>query len=221
MSTEVHGGQPDDLNTGFDSVPARYVSEGGREVVDLMRDEAYFVAGAGASCGLWTIENDAEQRVIADYLFAYACDTHEMKYAARRGRKGTAEDAERDREKANWWGQMGFHALGLEADPRCNRENYVPYAYPVDPEASSASSPAPADASAHHIAVRAGQFWRHPKRGSTYEILVVTNRTADDPVKFPITAVYINTETRDVFSRPAVDFDGVRFHITRPRNAQD
>lgn len=221
MSTEVHGGQPDDLNTGFISVPARYVSAGGREVVDLMRDEAYHVAGAGAAAGLWTVENEAEQRVLADYIFAYACDTHEMKYAARRGRKGTAEDAERDREKASWWGQMGFHALGLDEDPRCNRENFVPYAYPDDPEASSAPSPASSAASEGNIAVREGQFWRHPKRDSTYEILMVTNRAANDPVKFPITAVYVNVVTRDVFSRPAADFDGVRFHITRPFHAQD
>lgn len=213
MSTEVHGGQPDDLNTGFTSAPTRYVSEGGREVVDLMRDEAYIVAGAGASVGLWTIENEAEQRVIADYLFAFACDTHEMKYAARRGRKGTAEDAERDREKANWWGLMGSHALGLNEDPRCNRENYVPYAYPDDPEASSAPSEAPSDPAQPHIEVHAGQFWHHPKRGSTYQILVVTNRKADDPVKFPVTAVYANTETHAIFSRPVEDFDGVRFHL--------
>lgn len=213
MSAEVHGGQPDDLNTGFTSAPTRYVTDDGREVVDLMRDAAYFAAGAGASVGLWPIRNEADQRVIADYLFSFACETHEMKYSMRCGRKGTAEDAERDRKKAHWWGLMGCHAIGLCDDPRADRPNFVPYAYPDDPEASSAPSEAAIDPAKLRIEVHAGQFWYHPKRGSTYQILVVTNRKADDPVKFPITAVYANTETHAIFSRPVEDFDGVRFHL--------
>ena len=217
MSSEVHGGQPDDINTGFLVAPTRYMVEGEREVVDLMRDQAYFEAGAGASVGLWPINNDAEQRVIADFLFAYACDTHWMKYAHRRGRKGTAEDAERDREKADWWAQMSFHAHGLDADPRENRENYVPYAYPIVEEAVEVL----AGATDGVPELAPGQFWYHPKRGGTYEILVVTNKSADDPWKFPVTAVYFNIETREAFSRPAADFDGVRFVPARPRIAKD
>lgn len=217
QSSEQPSGQPDDLNTGFTSAPTRYMVEGGREVVDLMRDQAYFAASAGASIGLWTINNDAEQRVIADHLFYYACDTHEMKYTQRCGRKGTAEDAERDREKASWWRQMSYHAIGMAPDPRENRENYVPYAYPIVEEAVEAPSAAPEGVPE----LAPGQLWYHPKRGGTYEILVVTNKSADDPWKFPVTAVYVNIETREAFSRPAADFDGVRFVPARPRHAQD
>jgi hypothetical protein len=110
-------------DNGNTKAPARYLV-GAREAVDMMRDMA-FVTAKEALCPPGT--PDGHIRVVADKLFAHACDTHALKYAVRGGRKG---DPEGDIEKMAWWRAMAEHARTGSPDPRSRRADYKPYVYP-------------------------------------------------------------------------------------------
>lgn len=47
--------------------------------------------------------------------------------------------------------------------------------------------------------------WVH-HRGGVYKVFHLTNLRSDQPERFPVTVVYQNTETGDLWSRPLVDF---------------
>lgn len=92
----------DDANTGFTSVPTRYATASGREVIDLIRDS------------------------LSDEEFVAYCLGNAMKYRARAGKKG---DAHLDFEKADFYGAMADHIRdpALTPDPRSARPDFTPY----------------------------------------------------------------------------------------------
>lgn len=107
-----------DSTTGFDRAPDRYSGQD-RETCDRMRDGAFKRARVFQGA-LGDILH------LADWMFAYACETHALKYEDRAGRKG---DAAEDLDKARWWREMAAHVRGEGDDPRSSRESFVPYEY--------------------------------------------------------------------------------------------
>jgi thymidylate synthase (FAD) len=87
-----------DDNTGFNVVPARYQTEGGREAIDIIRDS------------------------MSDEEFALYCRGQALKYALREGKKG-ADDA----DKARWYTMMFHHVRGDGPDPRAGRSDFTGY----------------------------------------------------------------------------------------------
>ena len=102
-------------DNGFTSVPARYSTETGREVVDIMRDMCHDFA------------EQIKLKGLGDQLFSLVAATHALKYELRSGKKG---DLEGDAEKHRWWTQMKDHAASGEPDPRSGRLGFAPYARP-------------------------------------------------------------------------------------------
>ena len=102
-------------NNGFDSIPARYATENGREVVDIMRDMCHDFA------------KEVVGRDLGDKIFSLVAATHALKYELRSGKKG---DLEGDAEKLQWWSQMRDHAGSGLPDPRSGRPDYTPYTPP-------------------------------------------------------------------------------------------
>lgn len=94
-------------DTGFDHAPERYVTDTGREAIDLIRDS------------------------MSDQEFAIWCRGTALKYALRDGKKG-----ETDPEKRAWYEQMARHVLtGEVPDPRHQRPDFEPYKRASLPEA--------------------------------------------------------------------------------------
>ena len=111
-------------DTGLDRAPDRYMGHG-RETVDRMRDTAYVAAR-------WLADYDCDLRdtdALADALFAFACETHALKYEDRCGRKG---DPAVDAAKATFWRGMAAHVRNPEVypDPRSGRPGFTPYVRP-------------------------------------------------------------------------------------------
>lgn len=102
-------------DNGFDSIPARYATEGGREVVDIMRDMCHDFA------------KEVMGKDLGDQIFSLVAATHALKYELRGGKKG---DREGDAEKHRWWSQMRDHAASGLPDPRSGRPGFIPYAPP-------------------------------------------------------------------------------------------
>lgn len=103
-------------DNGFDSVPARYATEGGREAVDIMRDMCHDFAA-----------KEVTGKDLGDQIFSLVAATHALKYELRGGKKG---DREGDAEKHRWWSQMRDHAASGLPDPRSGRPGFIPYAPP-------------------------------------------------------------------------------------------
>jgi len=102
-------------DNGFDSIPARYATEGGREVVDIMRDMCHDFA------------KEIAEEDLGDKIFSLVAATHALKYELREGKKG---DREGDAEKHRWWSQMRDHAASGLPDPRSGRPGFIPYTPP-------------------------------------------------------------------------------------------
>lgn len=85
--------------TGFDEAPSRYVTDSGREAIDIIRDS------------------------MSDREFVVWCCGQALKYECREGKKAGTDDA----EKARWYRLMADHVLGVGPDPRHERENFQPY----------------------------------------------------------------------------------------------
>ena len=118
----------EDDNTGFNKAPARYMAHG-RETCDRMRDEAHRAA-VKLNVDFELLRDRDEIVEMADVLFAYACDTHALKYEDRLGLKG---DPTRDAKKAAFWRQMAAHVRlpKVVLDPRASRSDFVPYVRPT------------------------------------------------------------------------------------------
>ena len=104
-------------DNGFDSIPARYATEGSREVVDIMRDMCHDFA------------KEVMGKDLGDQIFSLVAATHALKYELRSGKKG---DLEGDAEKHRWWSQMKDHAASGLPDPRSGRPSFIPYTPPKD-----------------------------------------------------------------------------------------
>lgn len=83
-------------STGFDAMPDRYALEGGREAIDVIREE------------------------LGDEGFVAFCRGNALKYRLRAGKKGPAQN---DLDKADWYGRMAKHVEsgGVYLDPRSFR----------------------------------------------------------------------------------------------------
>lgn len=103
-------------DNGFDSIPARYATESGREVVDIMRDMCHDFAA-----------KEVTGKDLGDQIFSLVAATHALKYELRGGKKG---DREGDTEKHRWWSQMRDHAASGLPDPRSGRPGFIPYTPP-------------------------------------------------------------------------------------------
>lgn len=50
------------------------------------------------------------------------------------------------------------------------------------------------------------KLFKHYKKGTVYKLIYVTNIASTDQDKFPTTAVYQDIKTKDIWSRPLIDF---------------
>lgn len=51
-----------------------------------------------------------------------------------------------------------------------------------------------------------GKLFKHYKKGTIYKLVLITNLESTDQKKFPTTAVYLDVETDQVWSRPLEEF---------------
>jgi hypothetical protein len=51
-----------------------------------------------------------------------------------------------------------------------------------------------------------GKLFKHYKKGTIYQLILISNLESTDQIKFPTTAVYKDVETEIVWSRPLEEF---------------
>jgi len=124
--------QSRDSVDGTDRAPDRY-TKAGRETVDRMRDAAYAAVEAhvrkmiGERIDALPMPDLTLLEGLACEFFAFACETHALKYRDRAGHKGSLED---DLNKGRFYSQMAEHIRsgGKVPDPRHLRADFAPYA---------------------------------------------------------------------------------------------
>lgn len=57
-----------------------------------------------------------------------------------------------------------------------------------------------------YLDINIGKLFRHYKKGTIYQLVMITNLESTDQIKFPTTAVYKDVESGFVWSRPLEEF---------------
>ncbi len=118
------------------------------------------------------------------YAKAEPGDKIAFTYATRGGvlgelMEGTADTARRNRLR--YWGGMGTTHAAIETVPM----DAVTHLRRIEPER-----------------IVAGARFAHHKKGTIYEVLVVTNRRSDDAERFPVEVVYFEADDPAARAKP-------------------